>query len=1011
MKSDLIENRQIRVFISSTFKDMQAERDYLVQKVFPGLRRYCEERDVTFQEIDLRWGISEEESTQGKVVDICLKEIQKTTPFFIGLLGERYGWVPSPEECDTIAANTPIFEDHPWVKDELANGTSVTEIEIQEGVLRSPEKINAYFYFRSPRMEVPDTDDFNEKNRPAAAEKLIHLKQKLRSRQDYPVEDYDSIEHLGGLVEKDFKTLVDRLYPQGALSPLEKERFAQSAYQRRMTAVYVPVPETEKAIDDFVASAERGLVITGETGSGKSAILAQWIQNREERWDDKVIYHFIGQSDDEGDYRKIIRRLIGEIQDRYNIPSAQQEQSENIDDRQKKELEELLFAVRNKGRLVIILDGLDKLSGDDAKKFKWLPIFPDTCKFIFSTQESDAFSSKGYQVIKVKALNIEARKTLVEKYLESFAKKLTPPQIERIANDKENENPLALRILLDELRIFGKHEELDARIGEYLGTNSIPELLTMALDRCEKTYNYDDKVNFVREVLSLLYVARRGLSEREIRDFTGAAPLYWSQLFNGLAGHLMDRSGMITLSHEFIRAAVKNRYLPDDAAVNEYRKKFAESLSAPDIDISPTRKYEEMAHQLFECADWDALYRTLLDFKIVRYLDVNELAKFWSALCRIDQNKYVLKQYLRLSSEGRSPAKMAELFLKLCEMAATIGFNFAAIAFADETIRLDINNTAVYIVRGNIYYGKQDYEKAVADYNEAIRLNPNYATAWNNRGSVYQYGKKDYDRAIADFTEAIRCNPNFAMAYCNRGQAYMNGKKDYDRAIADFTEAIRCNPNFAMAYYSRGVAYHLGKRDYDRAITDYTEALHINPDDSNAANNLTVARNEKENGTWAVRTIKKIVFGLIILAGMSYIADGLDKGWLHSLAIIFNIAGIVWFVQTIIKRTIGSRLLSIMPQNAKYEDFLFRHGCLFLLSLLLVLVLDIGASVYFVKGRTTGNPTSIFLQNPFEAARKRIFSAGKNDTTDMGADILPPDSQEVNSTSPAGETADKGVKR
>jgi hypothetical protein len=104
MQSKLIENRQIRVFISSTFRDMQTERDYLVAKVFPALRRYCAERDVSLFELDLRWGISEEESKQGKVVDICLKEIQNTTPFFIGLPGERYGQERAVGELDCEAS-------------------------------------------------------------------------------------------------------------------------------------------------------------------------------------------------------------------------------------------------------------------------------------------------------------------------------------------------------------------------------------------------------------------------------------------------------------------------------------------------------------------------------------------------------------------------------------------------------------------------------------------------------------------------------------------------------------------------------------------------------------------------------------------------------------------------------------------------------------------------------------------------------------------------------------------
>ena len=80
-KTDATDNRQIRVFISSTFRDMMAERDYLITKVFPVLRRYCEERELSLFELDLRWGISEEEAKQGKVVEICLDEVQKQNLF------------------------------------------------------------------------------------------------------------------------------------------------------------------------------------------------------------------------------------------------------------------------------------------------------------------------------------------------------------------------------------------------------------------------------------------------------------------------------------------------------------------------------------------------------------------------------------------------------------------------------------------------------------------------------------------------------------------------------------------------------------------------------------------------------------------------------------------------------------------------------------------------------------------------------------------------------------------
>ena len=82
--------REIRVFISSTFRDMQEERELLVKRVFPELRSICAKRFVTFTEVDLRWGITEE----GKVLPLCLAEIEHCRRHFIGLLGERCGWVP-----------------------------------------------------------------------------------------------------------------------------------------------------------------------------------------------------------------------------------------------------------------------------------------------------------------------------------------------------------------------------------------------------------------------------------------------------------------------------------------------------------------------------------------------------------------------------------------------------------------------------------------------------------------------------------------------------------------------------------------------------------------------------------------------------------------------------------------------------------------------------------------------------------------------------------------------------
>lgn len=86
-----------RVFVSSAFSDLVAERDALQEHLFPRLREFCERRGARFQAMDLRWGVSEEAALDQQTMRICLEELrrcQETTlrPNFAIVLGQRYGW-------------------------------------------------------------------------------------------------------------------------------------------------------------------------------------------------------------------------------------------------------------------------------------------------------------------------------------------------------------------------------------------------------------------------------------------------------------------------------------------------------------------------------------------------------------------------------------------------------------------------------------------------------------------------------------------------------------------------------------------------------------------------------------------------------------------------------------------------------------------------------------------------------------------------------------------------------
>ncbi|MCA9124695.1 MAG: DUF4062 domain-containing protein [Planctomycetaceae bacterium] len=125
--------RVIRVFVSSTFRDMQEERDELVLRIFPQLRRLCEERAVTWGEVDLRWGITEEQAERGEVLPICMEEIRRCRPYFIGLLGERYEWIP-----DAILEQ--VLRNEPWIR-KYADGPDETRKKsVTESVGGSEER-------------------------------------------------------------------------------------------------------------------------------------------------------------------------------------------------------------------------------------------------------------------------------------------------------------------------------------------------------------------------------------------------------------------------------------------------------------------------------------------------------------------------------------------------------------------------------------------------------------------------------------------------------------------------------------------------------------------------------------------------------------------------------------------------------------------------------------------------------------------------------------------------------
>ena len=165
---------------------------------------------------------------------------------------------------------------------------------------------------------------------------------------------------------------------------------------------------------------------------------------------------------------------------------------------------------------------------------------------------------------------------------------------------------------------------------------------------------------------------------------------------------------------------------------------------------------------------------------------------------------------------------------------AKLGQYAEAIADYDKAIKLNPDLAVVYNNRGNAKFELDQHAEAIADYDKAIKLNPDLAEAYNNRGAA-KATSGQHAEAIADCDKAIELNPDYTDAYNNRGNAKFE-LGDYGGGMADYDRAIELNPDYTEAYNNRGLA-KAASGDPEGAIADYDKAIKLNPDYVKAYNN------------------------------------------------------------------------------------------------------------------------------------------------------------------------------
>lgn len=626
----------MRVFVSSTFRDMQLEREELIKRIFPEVRRICERRGVAWSEVDLRWGVTDEQKAEGAVLPICLAEIERSRPYFIGLLGQRYGWVP-----DEIPAT--LADELGWLAD--AREKSVTEMEILHGVLNDPEaEGHAFFYLRDPvwvEALPPEEQTVFLEDTADGVGKLEALKERIRG-SGFPVRDYGDPIALGQQVLADLTALVERLYPDAAPpDPIDRARAEHEAFAASRFTGFVPRPALTARLDEHAGAAGPPLLVTGSAGAGASALVADWARGwRSGHPEDVVVEHYVGANAASADWKAMAGRLVGELARAHGLDGLDAERVPEDPAALRAVLKQALDRSASTGRrTIVVVDGADRLADDDgAPDLLWLPPTPpDAVRIVLTSgagRPLEAALHRGWPTLDVPPLDEAERRTFIASFLARFSKALDEMHVARLAMAPLTGNPLYLRTVLDELRQHGDHFTLGDLIERLLSATSIDDLLELVLARYEHDYERD-RPGLVGDVFRALWAARRGLAEAELLEIVGGGPdqavphAVWSPLFLATEQSLVTRSGLLSFASEHFRRGVEDRYVPDDGTKAAAHARLAAYFATQPLG---DRVVDELPWQQLDAGDLAGLAATLADLPFTELAyrrALSDLRRLW----------------------------------------------------------------------------------------------------------------------------------------------------------------------------------------------------------------------------------------------------------------------------------------------------------------------------------------------------------------------------------------------
>jgi len=826
--------RSVRVFISSTFVDMQAERDHLVRFVFPRLREDLLQWRIHLSDVDLRWGVTSDQNS----LEAC-KEIIDECTRFVCILGERYGWVPPGEDLSITA-------------EEVRHALNTITGGFQ----------HHFFYFRDPKATkgIPEEyyGGYKEQN-PQRADKLDRLKREIAdsgfvpriypAKWNHNLNRFVDLERFGDLVYEDLMwSIVDEFGEKkpDLMDEFAKENSAMETFSERhlerfgKDCEHFDLGSRQPIFDEMMDFAEKDgapniFVITGEPGSGKSALLSIFYQKyREENPNKLVIPHFIGAGFGSTDLSRMLQRLCHEIS--TVICDQQPFPGEDIKDLAER-FAEILRESADRTRLVLIIDALNQLDDkNNAHGMAWIPHdLPADVRVIVSSLPHPALDSlhsreNGVRKRELEELDQEDELAIIERFNDRYKKTLDEGQLKALLSKNQSGNPLYLSVALEELRTLGDYNEITARINDLPGEVQ-PLFRWILKERLSKEPGFRDGdgkligMELVKKFVSYLAASRSGLSQAELFDLIQPGDTLGniSALQRLLRPYLMMRGELLDFYHEQLREVAEAEYLVevDESLIHQ---ELASYFKKTTLD----RILDEYPYQLSRSKDWQTLASTMSNLNFFAYAWQKkrkyEWMSYWKELraAEYDPNVWYIESKNLVERLRGGPLEDGQLLHQLGWFLMEMEMNDRGEG-GDYGAALQLLGQALNVHER--YLGSDHPSVAVILNGMALIL---------SMQSKKREGLHLYDRVRAIREQQLGTHhPKVAAVFSNMGLLnYQLGDKDealdlYKKALKIYELANdRSDPEAANVHNNLGLMCR-ERGEYDAALDHYLEALEI----------------------------------------------------------------------------------------------------------------------------------------------------------------------------------------